>query len=333
MITLVSTPEYIEHVSPEVVSRWVATESPVNFRLLRHDFDIVTATNNAGFLRMTVAAGTFTGNVGDTISVYNKSLDASYTGIVQAGSTTTTIDTDITFITGFAPSDTALDPTRTITYFNDNTFYAGFYFEGRLTINGVLNTLTIIASPDSKGYADLDISGLLKIATSLGKTGDYSTLIMKEPSKSGNFFLEYRSSSWSGEIDTWEIAEGVGSPVSYPLWYYAECVRSIEQGSNLHEYEADDYNDAPFLNSFDRPTYFVGMPFDLSFIMPERALLSPAGEINVTIKTYDSNNILLSTTTSAVAGDSLEGYVCSLTIDPAAIEDNASYFTAEITAL
>lgn len=332
MITLISTPEYVEATSPaEIVCRWVATESPNNFRLLRHDWDIVTAADNGGYLRITVAAGTYTGTAGNQISVYNKTLDAIYTGEVQAGSDTTTIDTDIVFITGFDPTDTALDPERLITYVNDNSLHGGYYFEGRLTINGVLNALTIIASPDSGGYADLDVSGILRIVTALGKTGDYSALIMAEPTKSGNFFLEYRE-CWYGSDEGWVVAEGVGSPPVYPLWYYAEAVRSEEQGSNLHEYEADDVNCAPFFNSFDNPVYFAGLPFDISFIMPERALLSPTADITVTIRTYNANNLLLSTTTTYVPADDLEGFVCSLNIAPAAIEDNAHHFTVEITA-
>lgn len=327
-ITLISTPEYIQQVTPEIVSRWVATESPVNFRLLRHDFDIVSVANNAGNLQITVAAGTYSGIIGDSVSVYNKTLNAMYQGTVLTGTTTTVIETDIPFITGFAPSDTALDPERLITYVNDNTLREGYYFEGRLTINGVLYPLTIVASPDSFGYADLDVSGILRIITSLGKVGDYTSLIMAETNKSGNFYLEYRDAWYTNLTNTWTAAEG--SPA--PLWYYAEAVRSEEQGSNLHEFVPDDVNCAPFLNSFENPVYFEGLPFDLSFILPERSLLSPAGQITVIIRTYNRNNTLLSETTSYVDGDDLEGHINSLNIDPAGIEQQASYLTAEITA-
>jgi len=328
MVTLISTPEYVEQISPEVVCRWVATESPNNFRLHRHDFDIVSVANNGGNLRITVSAGTYTGQVGNVINVYNKTLNAMYLGAVQAGSTTTVIETNIPFIAGFDPSDTALDPERLITYVNDNTLHGGYYFEGRLMINGVLNALTIVASPDSYGYADLDVSGILRIVTSLGKVGDYSALIMAETNKSGNFYLEYRE-CWYGSSNAWISAEG--SPA--PIWYYVEAVRSEEQGSNLHEYEADDAHEAPFFNSFENPVYFAGLPFDISFIMPERALLSPTGDITVTVRTFSSMNVLLSETISYVPADDLEGHLCSLTIDPAGIPVNASFFTAEINAL
>jgi hypothetical protein len=326
MITLISTPAYVEQVSPEILCRWVATESPNNFRLHRHDYDVVSAANNGGFLQITVAAGTYDGAENDVIAVYNKSLNAMYLGTVDAGTTTTVIETDIPFITGFDPTDPALDPDRAITYLNDNTIHGGYYFEGRLTINGVLNSLTIIASPDSFGYADLDVSGILRIITAIGKVTDYSALILADTNKSGNFSLEYRE-CWYGSAESW-IPEA--SPEV--IWYYAEAVRSEEQGSNLHEYEPDDINCAPFFNSFEYPVYFAGLPFDISFILPERPLISPGSDITVTIKTYSAQNLLLSSTTTNVPADDLEGHVCSLSIDPAGIESTASYFTAEITA-
>jgi len=326
MVTLISTPAYVEQVSPEILCRWVATESPNNFRLHRHDFDIVSVANNAGYLQITVGAGLFTGAVDDVIAVYNKSLDAMYSGTVETGSTDTIIETDIPFMAGFDPTDPALDPDRTITYINDNTLHGGYYFEGRLTINGVLNSLTIIASPDSFGYADLDVSGILRIVTTILKVTDYSALILADSNKSGNFSLEYR--------ECWYGSSNVYVPEASPeiLWYYAEAVRSEEQGSNLHEYEADDVNCAPFFNSFEYPVYFAGLPFDISFILPERALVSPGADITVTISIYSSLNILLSQVITNVPADDLEGHVCSLSIDPAGIPALASYFTAEITA-
>ena len=331
MITLVSTPEHVVQATPEVTCRWLATESPNNFRLLRRDFDIVSAADNGGALRLTVGAGLFNGSEGDHVSVFNRTLNAMFVGEVQAGSTDTIIDTNIAFQAGFDPGDPVFDSDRDYSYFNDNTLHAGYYFEGRLTINGVLNPLTIIASPDSFGYADLDVSGILRVVTSLGKTGDYSEMIMAETNKSGSFSLEYRE-CWFGLEGDWIQSEGVGSPADPVLWWYAEAVRSEEQGSNLHEFVPDDTKDAPFLNFFERPVYFAGLPFDLSFILPERPLLSPAGELTVTLRKYSSANVLLSQNTYDIPIDSLDGRVCSLTIDPAGIEANASHFTAEITA-
>ena len=161
MITLVSTPEHITQVSPEIVSRWLATESPNNFRLQRKDFVVTGEADNGGFLELTLDSD-FTGALGDVIAVYNAYNEAMYTGTI-AGlySPATTVLTDI-----------AWEATMDIEYMNDNTLKGGYYFEGRLTINGVVQTLTVIASPDSFGLADLDVSGILRIQTILSKVGD-----------------------------------------------------------------------------------------------------------------------------------------------------------------
>jgi len=321
MITLISTPEYnIDRSEP---CRWLATESPNNFRLLRQDWICDTPVNNGGYLQVTVTSD-YLGGAGNSISIYNAFNDSMMVGVItNVDVTLRIIDTDIVY-----------SATANPTYLNDYTLYGGYYFEGRLTVNDVLYPLTIIASPDTFGYADLDVSGILRIITSLGKVGNYTTRLSKETTKSGKFNFEYRE-CWYGSNNPWEgvaITSPVTSPPILVDWYYAEAVRSEEQGSNLHDYVADDLNDAPFLNQFEQPVYFLGLPFDLSFILPERALLSPTAEITVTLNIYDSNNMLLDSIVENIAADELEGYINSLNITYTSIPELASYITAQITA-
>jgi len=159
--------------------------------------------------------------------------------------------------------------------------------------------------------------------TVLAKTGDYSDLIMAESGKSGTFTFEYRE-AWYGSDESY-TAEGND-------WWYAESVRSEEQGSNLYDFLPTDIFDAPFFNSFEQPVFFVGLPFDLSFVLPELPATSPVTELTVTIKRYNATNALLGTTATVVSLGDLEGYINSVNIDPAAIEDAAAYLTVEITS-
>jgi hypothetical protein len=322
MITLISTPVYVDPLDPTVLYRWLATESPNNFRLFRADWNVILSADNAGLLDITLdIVGAFPGAIGDSIAVYDFNTDSMYTGLITnvvAG----LISTDIVWVAGMD-----------IRYMNDNTLYAGYYFEGRLTINGVVETLTVIASPNTFGYADLDVSGILRIHVALGKVGDYTDQIMKETNKSGTFTFEYRG-AWFGSDEGWTEAdddEPITSPPIASVWYYAEAVRSEEQGSNLHEYVANAIQDAPFFNSFNEPVYFLGMPFDLSFILPEFADVSPASELIVTLKIYNAANTQLGADiVTYVAADALEGFVNSLTIDEATIPVGAHHMTAEI---
>jgi len=318
MIELISTPGYITNVSPEIISRWVATESSNNFRLFRRDWLISLTANNGGFLEITTSTA-FTGTEDDAIAVYNLTNGAMYVGTITnvAGDVLTT---DIPYVAGM-----------NIIYMNDNTLHGGYYFEGRLTINDVIETLTVIASPDTFGYADLDVSGILRIHTALGKAGDYTAQIMKETTKSGKFSFEYRG-AWYGSNEGW-IPEGgcISPPSDEILWYYGECVRSEEQGSNLHEYVPTTLADAPFLNLFNEPVYFKGLPFDISFINPEFPVVSPTSELIVTLKIYNiANTQLGADIITYVAADELEGFINSLTIDPDSIPAMAHHMTAEI---
>jgi len=310
---LISTPAIELQVTPPIISRWVATESPNNFRLLRTDFLVTGQSNNGGFVELDLSTD-FTGDEGDAIAVYNVTDGQMYIGeVVSMTSPPTTLLTDIPWVAGMV-----------FEYLNDNTLHGNYYFEGRLTINGAIHPLTIIASPDSFGYADLDVSGILRIVTTLGKTGDYTSLIMKEPNKSGKFTFAYRE-CWYNSNEAY-TEEGND-------WYYAEAVRSEEQGSNLYDFLATEINDAPFFNSFSQPVYFLGLPFDISYLFPVQPETSPPVEITVTIKRYSATNTLLGTTTTVVALNVLEGYINSLTIDPATIENNAAYMTAQIEAI
>jgi len=327
MITLVSTPACADSVDPTVIYRWLATESPNNFRLFRNDWSVTLTAINDIYLEITLdMVGAFPGAEGDSIAVYNYTNEAMYTGLITAvvGSV---ITTDITWV---ADMD--------IRYMNDNSLYANYYFEGRLTINRVVETLTVIASPDSFGYADLDVSGILRIHTSLGKAGNYSSLIMKETTKSGSFTFEYRGvyyrgTAWGAE-EGWIEADDDAPIVSPPVgntWYYGECVRSEEQGSNLHEYVTSEVQDAPFLNSFAEPVYFMGMPFDLSFIIPELPEVSPESHFIVTQTILNSYGTQLGAAiVTEVDANALEGFINSLNINETTIPAGAYKMTVEI---
>ena len=314
MITILSDPSYALPVSPAEVLRWLATESPNNFQLRRADWLIGSAASagSPDYTDFTVSTD-FTGSIGDSITIVD-SLGNAYTGLITQiyDSPARNLQCDILF------GDIAGTPA----YMNDHTLYGGYYFEGRLTVNGVAQALTVIASPNSKGIADLDVSGILRIMVAIGKTADYTATLATEPTKGGTFTFAYRG-CWYGSEEAY-TEEG-------NTWYYVEAVRSIEQGSNLHEYVATESQDAPFFNAFEQPVYFLGLPFDLTFLLPVQPVTSPVTELTVTIKHYNANNTLLSTHTEQVEITGLDGKVVSLKIDPTSIEATAAYLTAEIT--
>lgn len=313
-LTILSDPSYTYPVSPALYSRWLATESPNVWQFQRKDYLISGSAAEGGspnYTELTLATA-YTGGVGDLVTVYNTYDGLMYPcTVVGMASPATTIVVDIPWVATFDGA-----------YMNALTMRDGYYVEGRLTVNGVVQALTVIASPNSFGVVDVDVSGILRIMVALGKTGDYSTVLAAEPTKGGAFTFAYRE-VWYGSDEAY-TEEG-------NTWYYVEAVRSVEQGSNLYEFVPTEAQDAPWLNSFEQPVYFLGLPFDISFLLPPQPVTSPATELTVTIKHYDASNTLLSTSAQQVALTGLEGKVCSLNIDPASIEESAAYMTAEIT--
>jgi hypothetical protein len=310
MIHLISTPEYVDPANANVICRWLATESPNNFRLQRRDWQVGTPVNVGGHLQVTCTTD-YTGHAGNSIAVYDLATGSMKVGeIVSVSVGLRDIITDIPFVTGINP-----------TYLNDDTLHAGYYFEGQLTINDVTHPLTIVASPDSFGYADLDVSGILRIVTALGKAGNYTLPLVRETNKSGKFQFEYRE-CWYASLTT--------SPPMYELepniWYYAECVRSEEQGSNLHDYVANVLNDAPFLNMFTQPIYFEGYPFDISFILDKLPLVSPSSEIIITLNRYNSVGVLLGSKQTIIDASSFDGSIASLNFDSVTVPSGTGTF-------
>ena len=152
-ISILSDPSHVIQVSPEIISRLVATESPNNFQLQRRDFLIENgASYDSTHSALSMSeAGIY--SIGDSIMVIDN-LSNSYPGVITdiIGSPQEVVIIDIPW-TSFA---------STPSYFNDISLYDGWYFEGKLTVNGVEQSLTIQAYPDSTGKSNIDVSGILR---------------------------------------------------------------------------------------------------------------------------------------------------------------------------
>jgi hypothetical protein len=309
-ISILSDPSHVIQVSPEIVSRLVATESPNNFRLQRQDFIVMNAAAYDATHTSLELSEDGIYSIGDSILVIDY-LDNSYVGKITdiIGSPQESVIVDIPWSLMIS----------TPAYFNDITLYPGWYFEGKLTVNGLEQSLTIQAYPDLTGKSDLDVSGILQIVTTLTKVGDYAYDIIPETTKSGSFTFAYRECYYDHEGSY--VEEG-------NTWYYIESVRSEEQGSNLYDFLFTEAADAPFFNQFERPILFAGLPFDISFFIPDVG--SPAPTLTVTIKRYDSANTLLGTSIKSIASDTLVGYLCSLNVSFDELEDTADHLLISI---
>lgn len=314
-------------------SRWVATESPILFGLQRNDLSdqqivrdeyITSSEDSGGFLKLIITwhEEDFLFYEGDSVSVHDATTDTMLTGTI------TTVGEDASLILSI-PWVAGTD----IDYLNDNTTKPNYYFEVRLTINETLNALTVIASPNSFGYAEIDVSGVLQTVLTAGKVGAETGAIVAETNKSGWFTVEvrecwyYSSESYTEEGNTWN---------------YAEFVRSAEQGGNLEEYVPDyvdespagTFNyDNPICNLFTRPVITEDLPFSLSYLQGMAEAGSPAVVETVTyyVRQYNSLNVLIDTLSNTISVTDVEmGRLCSCNIDTSILLPNCAYITFEL---
>jgi hypothetical protein len=309
-------------------SRWVATESPVLFGLQRKDKSSLTTDNNAGFLRVHILdyliADSF--NIGESVSVHDATTDTMITGLVTDLAVDAGVTFDIPYVAGM-----------NIDYMNNNTMKPGYYFEAQLTINDLLNSLTVVASPDIYGYADIDISGILQTVILRGKSGDETVDgIVVENNKSGRFEVAFRE-CWYGSSESY-TDEG-------NFWNYAEFVRTKSQSSNLEELTPDYVNESPagtfnysnpLCNLFEKPVFFRDLPFSLSYLQGMSELGSPppvSEQVKFILIQYFADGSVLGTKTIYTNVDANNmGRLCSVNILPEWIDPATAYFTFELTS-
>jgi hypothetical protein len=183
------------------------------------------------------------------------------------------------------------------------------YLEVRLKINDVYEPSTVRFTPDSLGEIEADISRYLQAKVTNEKIGDYDSENIAETNQSGKFELEYRE-RYDGDSSTW-VEEGND-------WYYIYAVRTKEQGSNLSE-----FCNLELFNIFEKPIWWVGMPFDLQFWWNPKYLV-----LEYVVESYDAAGTLLSTNSYRLDDEGL-GYLNSIKINRDTIEALADYL--EIT--
>ena len=168
------------------------------------------------------------------------------------------------------------------------------------------------------GLAKCDISGYLQIYVSDDKVGTYSDDFTAETNQSGNFTFAV-SENYIGNTNTTYL-------VNNNTWYYVKAARSIEKGTNVAEFVPNLEAQAEFLNYFDEPAYWLGLPCDISFIYSELLAGKPVQLIE---KHYNSLNVLLSTQTKNIDA-ALIGKLVSAAIKAESIEPTCDYITLSL---
>lgn len=159
-----------------------------------------------------------------------------------------------------------------------NFLYDPFLQNYRLETNIMLsvgNVWTKIGSsinkPATDGFIDLDVSAWLKTQVTQRNDFDYDVINEKDLNFGQKYALQFR-------ILTSAFEELFGLVANDSIFFFANPERQIQakHGNNLGEFvpfpdpTLAEENRAKFLSDFEKPTYFRGYPFDLSFIYSEK---------------------------------------------------------------
>lgn len=297
MISITKTPEALIG-STGFTSRWLATDSPVVFETQRKDNLISATSDNSGKCRIVLSTSNalFYLSVDEFVSVHD-----SVTGTTVIASVFSKAS-DTNYTLNLAYSGQQFD------YYVAFQRQVSYFVEAKLTVNGVEQSNPMRFTPITTGLAKCDISGYLQTYVSDDKTGQYVDVNSKETNQSGTFTIAFRE-NYIGNVNT----DFVLNPNT---WYFVKAARSIEKGTNLSEFVPNLGATASFMNYFEEPIMWLGLPFDISFIYSD--LL--AGKVIQLIEVHlDSTNAELSRQTITIDSTKINA-LNSIAINANAIE-------------
>lgn len=265
MISIISYPNKVVGNDGLNISKWNAIHQPVKFQMQRRDFEVTLgktgASLNVGF---NVTASTLV-SVNDTI--FFSSNSGTYFGTAT-----------VTSLSGYNAICTITSgslPFNQYGFINLDTRENYFIKTKIWGVEGIVGVMSYyelgvsINKPNTKGLANVDVSTYLKSNVNYNNNFDYSKLNWNDAALGGMYNITV-SENWNGY-------EGAFSGISETdLNYYVNSAKQLQDlhGSNMGEYVpfliyGTGETKAKFLSAFNKPTYFTGFPFDLSFIYSE----------------------------------------------------------------
>lgn len=273
MIIVTKRPERNHADNNSIECKWNCARQPILFELHRQDLQLISV--NAGLPGTTVLKTVYDPAIVGGISVgdylyFESSIDPVTNVAGHYG-----VKARVTYIASGAPNYyhiyvdyTAEVPSTNGGYINILTrenYYSvvTVYITDKTT--DVVHPVLVKLKPGVDGRMRLDTSEF--ITAYLSKTlRSISAINERDNTAFGDYYLTY-SERWAGSSNT-EVIDGGGT------YYFVDAAKKLLSmyGQNMMDYltiDTDIPHYAKFLTDFDSPTYWVGYPFDLSFIYGE----------------------------------------------------------------
>jgi hypothetical protein len=248
------------------ISRWVSAHNAIIYHMKRQDFIVNNVQLNTSFSTtrpsVNVAATTALQQsifadiaVGDRVYI-----DAApYVGLFEV------VDTDVTGSIYHIVIDTPYTTPAWSGYVNAVDTLANYWLETQVVKWSGTSWQEVGAPfrnyPNPAGVLKLDIEAVIKNLPTFWNDFDYDTLNVKDTNASGQFNIKWRE-NWDGSNNSYN------NVLPSNRHFYVNASRQVldPYGQNLLEHVPFEPSDAKFLSGFERPVYFPGYPFDLSFI-------------------------------------------------------------------
>lgn len=238
-------------------SRWSSVHQPIKFSGRRQDQSITQVQYLAGYHRVSLPGAPPAGlNVGDKVFISSGGVSVE-AFIIQIGATSLKVS-------GSLPNYS------TGGYINYTTLKRNYYIKIRVYVVDETNTYKLIGThevrPAPSGAFDFDAHGYLKSYVDLGDSFLYNAINKKQVRQGSSFNISTQE-FWS----TGSSSESTMS--STTKFYWANGIKQLQQryNFNLGQFVLfPSIDTAKFLVDFEKPTYFPGFPFSLSFIWSDK---------------------------------------------------------------
>lgn len=264
-------------------SKWQANHQPITFGIQRQDAQVYyrhVYTGNVARIKLTTAvpASVLSGQ-----KIYYEINGLKYL-------------LNVVSVSGnYIVTDSTLSGTVSGGVVNFVDAYENYYVETNIISFPYLTSYdsgTAQNRVDLTGSCEINLMEWLKAFAVLENEFNYDELNAKMPQEGGRFFVRFK--------EIWKGSNNFNSPnFGYYYWVNANKQPLDKYGSNMGEYvpTLDDTrtDKAKFITMFDKPTYFVGFPFSLSFIYSDNML---SYQIEKVEEHIDKNGSLVDDTTT-----------------------------------
>ncbi len=282
-----------DEVSPNIESSWVAVNNPVYIEYIRKDFTFTGASTSAGFLVINFSSTPTGVLVGDRVYIGFEGVYEGAATVTDVTGNDVTVDVQVTLGGAVFPA-----------YMNDNTLRENYYIDVFIAEPVTETALAQLkASPNTAGVIGIDISAALQTFVS---NTDALTLQVADTSEQDTnstiAFVYFVRENWNGSSNLPVLLSDTNYGVngSFQLQH--------EFNGNYAEYYLNLHTENKKIpKDFDRPKYFVGYPFDISFIFPIDSDIVPI----TSSSEHFSGDVSIGTDTSTVTAAN-KGTLCRI---------------------